>query len=172
MLGVLGAEWLRRSVGDRGPLIVACVLLLGIAEYAVAYPNTLAFFNAFAGGGGNGFRFLADSNVDWGQDLKPLKKWMDANGIQHINLGYFGTAAPKYYGIDCTYLWGTILPDDPVGPPRLPGYVAISVNLLNGVSFPPEQRDFYKPLRDREPAADIGHSIRVYRVEQPWWSPR
>ena len=110
MLGVLGAEWLRRSMGNRGPIIVAGVLVLGIAEYAAAYPNTLAFFNAFAGGGRNGFRYLADSNVDWGQDLKPLKKWMDANGVQHINLAYFGTAVPKYYGIDCTYLWGTILP--------------------------------------------------------------
>jgi hypothetical protein len=172
MLAVIGAEWLRRSLRTRGAVAVAAVLAIGTAEYALAYPNTLAFFNAFAGGGRNGFRYLADSNVDWGQGLKPLKKWMADNGVQHINLAYFGTAAPKYYGIDCTYIWGTTVPGvtpEMQGPPRLPGYVAISVNLLNGVPFSPDQRDFYKPLRHQEPVADIGHSIRVYKVERPWW---
>jgi hypothetical protein len=175
MLAALGAESLRRGLRSRGAIVVACILAAGIGEYALAYPNTLAFFNVFAGGGRNGFRSLADSNVDWGQDLKPLKKWMDANGVAHINLAYFGTAEPKYYGIDCTYIWGTTIPGvtpSMMGPPRLPGYVAISVTLLDGVPFQPEQRDFYKPLRDQEPVADIGHSIRVYRVERPWWSPR
>ena len=175
MIAVAGAESVRRGLRARGALVVSVVLVVATAEYALAYPNTLAFFNAFAGGGRNGFRYLADSNVDWGQDLKPLKKWMDANGVQHINLAYFGTAAPKYYGIDCTYIWGTISPGvtpEMQGAPRLPGYVAISVNLLNGVPFSADQRDFYKPLRDQEPVADIGHSIRVYHVEQPWWSPR
>jgi hypothetical protein len=37
------------------------------------------------------------------------------------------------------------------------------------VPFSPDQRDFYKPLRDQEPVADIGHSIRVYKVDRPWW---
>jgi hypothetical protein len=55
-----------------------------------------------------------------------------------------------------------------MGPPKLPGYVAVSVTLLNGVPFDQRQRDFYKPLRDREPAADIGGSIKVYWVEKPW----
>jgi hypothetical protein len=47
--------------------------------------------------------------------------------------------------------------------------VAVSVTLLNGVPFSERDRDFYKPLRDRPPAADIGGSIRVYWVEKPWW---
>ena len=36
---------------------------------------------------------------DWGQDLKGLKRWMDARGVREINLSYFGTASPEYYGI-------------------------------------------------------------------------
>ena len=41
--------------------------------------------------------------------------------------------------------------------------------LLDGVPFAERDRDFYKPLRDRPPVADIGGSIRIYWVEKPWW---
>jgi hypothetical protein len=59
-----------------------------------------------------------------------------------------------------------------MGAPDLPGYVAVSVTLLDGVTFGDDTRDFYKPLRDREPVATIGSSIRVYRVDAPWWPAR
>ena len=47
-----------------------------------------------------------------------------------------------------------------MGPPSLPGYVAVSVTLLDGVPFGERNRDFYKVVRDSEPVADIGGSIR------------
>jgi hypothetical protein len=89
-----------------------------------------------------------------------------------VNLAYFGVADPAYYGIDATHIWGTTIPGvtpSMMGPPRLPGHVAVSVTLLNGVPFGERDRDFYKPLRDRTPVADIGGSIRVYWVTEPWW---
>jgi hypothetical protein len=97
---------------------------------------------------------------------------MDANRVTHINLAYFGVADPAYYGIDCTYMGGTTIPGMTpamLRPPRLPGYVAVSTTLLDGVPFDERSRDFYKPLRDREPSADIGGSIKVYWVERQWW---
>jgi 4-amino-4-deoxy-L-arabinose transferase-like glycosyltransferase len=152
----------------------AAVALLAVAflEFASVYPNNLAFFNRAVGGPSQGFRWLADSNLDWGQALKPLKRWMDANRVTHINLAYFGVADPAYYGIDCTYMGGTTIPGMTpamLRPPRLPGYVAVSTTLLDGVPFDERSRDFYKPLRDREPSADIGGSIKVYWVERQWW---
>lgn len=147
-------------------------LALGLAEVSRAYPANLAFFNVLAGGPAGGYRYLADSNIDWGQDLKPLGRWMREHEVSHINLGYFGTAVPAYYGIDCTLIWGTTIPSVAphlVGAPKLPGYVAVSTTLLQGVPFEPRLRDFYKPLRDRTPAADIGGSIKVYWVDAPWW---
>jgi len=30
-------------------------------------------------------------------------------------------------------------------------------------------RRFYAPLEKLQPVTTVGHSIRVYRVEQPWW---
>ena len=62
-------------------------------------PHYLAYFNQIAGGPGNGYRCLVDSNLDWGQDLKGLKRYMDRNGITSIKLSYFGTVNPRQYGI-------------------------------------------------------------------------
>jgi 4-amino-4-deoxy-L-arabinose transferase-like glycosyltransferase len=172
VLAVVGARALADGGAKHGPAICAVLLAVAVLEFASVYPNNLAFFNRAVGGPSNGFRYLADSNIDWGQDLKPLKRWMDRNQVAHINLAYFGVADPAYYGIESTYLGGTTIPS--VTPammraPKLPGYVAVSTTLLNGVPFAERDRDFYKPLRDRPPAADIGGSIRVYWVEKPWW---
>jgi hypothetical protein len=156
----------------RATHIVVAVAVAASIELATAYPHTLAFFNALAGGPANGFRSLADSNVDWGQDLKPLKSWMQEHHVEQIGLAYFGTADPAYYGMNVRYMWGTTVPGigpDRMGPPSLPGYVAISVTLLDGVPFQEGARDFYRPLRESDPVANIGGSIRVYRVNSPWW---
>ena len=109
MIAVVGAHTLMRT-WSRGPTIVAALLAAGLLEFVSVYPNNLAFFNRAVGGPSNGYRYLADSNIDWGQDLKPLKAWMDRQGVSHINLAYFGTAEPEYYGINCTYIWGTTIP--------------------------------------------------------------
>jgi hypothetical protein len=141
-----------------------------VLEFVRAYPHCLAFFNQFVGGPRNGHKFLVDSNLDWGQDLKPLKTWMDRNDVQHINLSYFGTADPAYYQINCTHLPGTPFYDQQlIAKPRLPGYVAVSVTNLRGVYFDEDGRAFYRPLLDRAPSAVIGYSIHVYWVDREWW---
>ena len=176
MLAAMAAEWPIDALGSRrGTGTVAVLLVLAAAEFGRAYPSSLSFFNAAVGGPSRGYAYLADSNIDWGQDLKPLKAWMDRQGVDHINLAYFGVADPAYYRMNYTPIWGTTLPNlapGQIGPPKLPGYVAVSVTLLNGVPFPARERDFYKPLRDREPAADIGGSSRGYWVETPGWPAR
>jgi len=147
----------------------AVVVVVGgwIWSYASVYPNSLTFFNVLAGGPEHGLDYLADSNLDWGQHLKSLKHWMDRQGVSHINLAYFGQADPAYYHIDATLLPGTMLPGaDAVAKPTLPGYVAISATMLSGVYLPPAWRMLYDAFRDRAPAAEIGHSIYVYWVDQ------
>jgi hypothetical protein len=146
---------------------VAAVLVLGVAEVARAYPNTMAFFNQFVGGPANGYRYLADSNLGWGGNLKRLKRWMDRNGIEHVNLAYFGQADPDYYMIDCTHLPGApSFAIDQIARPRLPGYVAISPTIMHGVYAPAHWRLFYAPFQRLEPVAVIGNSMRVYWVER------
>lgn len=146
---------------------VAVVILAWGAEFARAYPHPLTFFNALAGGPQNGYRLLADSNLGWGQALKPLKAWMQDHHVAHVNLAYFGQADPAYYGIDCTHLPGApSFAIDAITRPRLPGYVAISATTLTGVYAPPEWRLFYAPFRVLEPVAVVGNSIRVFWVDR------
>jgi hypothetical protein len=165
MLCAVAVAWLLR----RGKGVVVAGIVVAALEFAAVYPSPLAFFNVFVGGPGHGDACLVDSNLDWGQDLKGLKRWMDAHDVKHINLCYFGTADPAYYGIDCTHLPGSGFTErNP--PPQLPGYVAISATNLRGVYFHEQLRQFYAPFLSMKPVAVIGYSIFVYRVEQPWWS--
>jgi hypothetical protein len=167
MVAVAGATiWISARHRAARPALAA-LTAYSIVTFALVYPDRLAFFNRFVGGPANGFRFLSDSNLDWGQDLKPLKKWMDQEGVDHINLAYFGTADPAYYGIECTHLPGAPTFAEPlIARPRLPGYVAISATIASGVYLDPRWRLFYRSFADRTPVADIGHSIRVYWVER------
>lgn len=165
------ASELLASKRRRGWIALGLLALFSLFEFGRAYPSNLAFFNLLVGGPANGSKYLVDSNLDWGQDLKPLKNWMDRNGVARINLGYFGSADPAYYQIDCTHLPGGAFcgAGQSESVLKFPGYVAVSVTILSGTYFDERGRAFYKALRDRKPVADIGHSIHVYWVDRPWW---
>lgn len=62
-----------------------------VAATVWAYPLYLQYYSELVGGARNGYKYLVDSNYDWGQDAKRLKRFLDARGIQHIYLDYFGT---------------------------------------------------------------------------------
>ena len=49
---------------------------------------------------------MADSNLDWGQDLKGVKNYMDKEKLPIIYFSYFGSA-PSYYGIRYQVVAGT-----------------------------------------------------------------
>jgi hypothetical protein len=206
----------------RKGLGVAVVALLAwhAAESLAIRPDYLAYFNQFAGGPSQGYRHLADSSLDWGQDLPALKAWLDAQGLQQPNpnvyLSYFGTARPEYYGIRSTRLMGFLDRRPPEPPPPLAGGVyCMSATILDVVShifYSPDTEQAYQAavknltvfaqasqdehawaaliqqtgdqfwrdlfvqfdqmrtgrlaafLRQREPDAQIGHSILVYRL--------
>ena len=154
-----------------GVAVVAALLAFWVQERVRVYPHDLAFFNSLAGGPDRGAEWLVDSNLDWGQDLKPLARWLEEHQIRRVNLAYFGTADPRYYGIDATYLEGSelLVPEEVLGRPELPGYVAVSETLLAGVYGDSSRREFYRGLERQQPVAVIGHSIRVYWVTKPWW---
>jgi hypothetical protein len=75
-------------------------LALGAAETIGNNPNHLAFFNRLAGGPENGWHLLVDSSLDWGQDVAPLGRWIQANrrADEPVYVSCFGTADPFYEG--------------------------------------------------------------------------
>jgi hypothetical protein len=164
----------RRGVWVKAGLSVLSLWYL--ASSLSIFPHYLSYFNELAGGPGNGARYLADSNLDWGQDLKGLKRYMEQQGIERVWLSYFGTANPDYYGIRYDALPGSVFPArQPIRPdlqalerlPRLPGTVAISVTNLQGVYLPfvGVTPGYFEAYRDVRPTARIGYSILVYRFE-------
>ena len=70
-----------------------------VAESMSIRPSYLAYFNQLAGGPSQGYLHLADSSLDWGQDLPSLKQWLDGERLQrggeNAYLSYFGTARPR-----------------------------------------------------------------------------
>lgn len=155
--------------------VVATLLLL---ETATIHPHYLSFFNQAAGGPGNGRNILIDSNIDWGQDLRRLQLWLAAHDIEQVNLGWFGTARPAYYGIRYTPLpglggvgqpaffdawWAAEKPFNPADPE--PGVYAISATSLWEFPLQDEDKTTYAWFRARRPDAQIGYSILIYEVE-------
>jgi hypothetical protein len=132
------------------------------------YPHYLAFFNELAGGPDNGWRYLVDANIDWGQDLKGLKRWMEDHDVERIKLGYYGEARPPYYGIDFEPLpsspdrWQHPLHHDLYFADPAPGLYAISANLIQGRAL--ADPETYAWFRAREPIDKVGYSIFIYDV--------
>jgi hypothetical protein len=141
--------------GGRVVLAVALVLHI-VPALRVADRGYLAYFNALAGGPDGGHHFLADSNLDWGQDLPRLAAWMKRGGVGRLQLGYFGSDEADRYGIVREDLptWGASRPQRPA-PQPFHGTIAVSANLLLGFLFAPED-DPYAFLRGRAPDARAG----------------
>jgi hypothetical protein len=99
------------------------------------HPHYLAYFNELIGDRKNMWRYLADSNVDWGQN--------DQAVVRDVARAAPGSVA--------------LVPASPVR-----GRVLVNVNSLVGVSAP---RERFAWLRDRfQPVDHIGYSWLIYDI--------
>ncbi len=130
------------------------------------YPHFLAYFNELVGGPQNGYIYVTDSNLDWGQELKRLNQFVEKNNIGEIYVDYFGGGSVQYYlGGKFKSWWGT---RDPKDIPQN-GWLAVSATFLQGGRGLPvpgfkEPTGYYGWLFKYEPVAVIGHSIFVYQI--------
>ncbi|HXF44358.1 MAG TPA: glycosyltransferase family 39 protein [Candidatus Paceibacterota bacterium] len=141
-----------------------------LAWYAVgtftASPYFLSYFNEIGGGTKNGYKYVTDSNYDWGQDLKRLKTFVEENNIKKIAVDYFGGGNPKHYLGNTYEGWWSAK-----GSPKEKDieWLAVSVNTLQGAlaKADPElnrkPEDEYSWLRGMEPVARAGTSIFIYK---------
>lgn len=156
-----------RAIGNvRWKGIAVALILAGQPMSALtSFPGYLSYFNVLAGGSEKGWRYLVDSNIDWGQDLPRLKKWMDRNHVALIHLAYFGTADPAAYGIRGPRMqvldWKT---PDRFESPKPGDHVAVSVTLLQGLFVRDDIAGYLRQLRTLHPVGKAGDSIFVFRV--------
>lgn len=159
-----------RLFSPRRALAIGMITIIGIALWI--YPSYLSYFNPLAGGPTNGYRVLMDSNIDWGQDLLRLKRWMNDNNVESVRLGWFGTADPEYYGITHEPLPGLGRdryfrlwwePPFNLNDPE-PGVYAISASNIWEPPLREEEKRIYAWFREREPDDRVGYSILIYHV--------
>jgi hypothetical protein len=159
-LFLIAGGTLARGVPAPGARLAAALVLLHVLVAAAATPGHLAYMNALAGPADARWRWLVDSNLDWGQELRRLHTYLARRGVEHVRLVYFGRVAPEVYGIDYS------VPNGPLGH----GTFAVSASLLAGRPYfiydhgtvydaPP---DAFAAFRGRTPTAVIGHSLFVY----------
>ncbi len=141
--------------------LVPAVMAVLLVENATIYPHYLAFFNIASGGPANGPAILLDSNIDWGQDIKKLKIFMDQTPGQKFCIEYFGSADLRYYKLPDPYIPKTA---DVEGRANANCMAAISATLLHDLYIP---KGSYQWLRQKTPLAKVGYSIYVYDLRKP-----
>ena len=160
----LGADYL---ISKRKWLTGAAVLLLALPwalMLGCTHPFYLAYFNELAGGPANGYKFLVDSNLDWGQDIKTLGEYLARRGSPPVVLSYFGAARPEAYGVKYTPL-GTYLENIFTGTGVKVNdmkeiLLAVSATNLQGVYYP--DKASFAWLKERKPVFAAGYSIFLY----------
>lgn len=157
-------------------VLAVCAFAWAVASSLAAYPHSLSYFNELAGGPRNGHNHLINSNIDWGQDLWELKRWLKENqGNKPLRMAY-----------DC-YLDAAALGLKFSLPPRSsdndrraitlsPALYAVSVNFLKGYPFGLStgagdmayaHRDDFSYFQTLKPIAMAGYSIYIYEIDVP-----
>ena len=179
----VAALWARTGLR---PIAVVLLSWYALGTCRVA-PHFLSFFNEFAGGPEFGYRYLVDSNCDWGQDLEELARLCRQLGLKRVKLSYFGSASPDDAGVPYVALPGvtccwsprewtlSLEPGDVVAVSvtnlmgvyyRLPGASAFPLQVsLEGV---PHEMPFVEAMtylqKHYRPFARAGYSIFLYRL--------
>ena len=156
---ILGLKWRR----FKRSFVVVVLFVWTIISVVSVWPSFLAYFNEIAGGPSNGYKFAVDSNLDWGQDILRLARFVEKNDIKEIKLDYFSGAPAEYYIKDAK-----IMSFDREAPQK--GWLAISASVLQGAckggKIPCSYNErAYTWLDQYQPVAKIGYSIFVYKIE-------
>ena len=86
-------EWVR-------PASIGAMCLALLTPVLAIWPHGLCYFNGFWGGPERGYRYLSDSNYDWGQGLDDLRRWEEKSGHTDVKIWYYG-ADPRLFASSC-----------------------------------------------------------------------
>ena len=142
---------------------ILVLTVIGLASWLVfssitSFPDYLAYFNELVGGPKNGYKYLDDSNIEWGQDLKRLRDYQIKNPGTKIAYSW-NKLSPEYYGINNLIpLNGANWWGNPKGLYAVNTFLLIRMQYLSTGRKDPSLNwlSLYKPV-DR-----IGYSFFVY----------
>jgi len=158
---------------SRNPKFVygfAVLLFWQFVTTVTARPGLIAYANEAWGGPSKTHLFLSDSNVDWGQQLKSVKYYLDTHPSQPCYFAYFAQGPVDFrdYGINChvlttgSALWTGLdtmrFGDDP----EISGTLLISDGVLEGADIPGKENPYAQFVRV-QPAATIDRGVYVYQ---------
>ena len=147
------------------PAIVVLPIMFvawAVADSWMTQPDYLAYFNEFAGS--HPERILAESDLDWGQDLDRLSRRLKELEVDHVSIKYFGTGALDTFS---SAAYNALLESAGLPPhstlsadvPTTHGYVAISLRYL---TLEYAKNGSFAWLKGRTPVEIIGKSIYLY----------
>lgn len=159
-------------------VLTASLLAWSILSSLLVYPHSTSYFNELAGGPKHGPAYLLFSNVDWGQDLFFLERWIkqqSPSSADPVYLAFENYYSPFEFGIEGIESWpfqkGHVVSEPEISA----GKYAISVNQLYESPWSLRNRDGSfgsidpRPLaylRQVEPIGRAGYSIRIFSAEQ------
>jgi len=137
---------------------------------AAARPGLLAYANEAWGGPSKTHLYLSDSNVDWGQQLKAVREYLETHPSQPCYFAYFAQGPVDFqdYGINClvlptgSALWAGLDTMRFDHNPNVSGTVLISDGVLAGADIPGKENP-YTQFGSIRPTAVIDQGVYVYR---------
>lgn len=129
-------HWLKTkhaAVFRRGAALMLAVWYVGLTLRT--FPYEISFFNELVGGPDGGYRYLSDSNVDWGQARDVVQAYAAAHPEAHTQ----PPAASFYPGA---------------------GQYIVTASYLQGIGL--KAPEAYAWFRQREPTAILAHSALIY----------
>jgi hypothetical protein len=147
------------------PLAITLVTLSAVSSLSV-HPYYISYFNTLSGGPENGWRLLGFSNIDWGQDILEVDKWLK----QHPD------RRPLVMDIDYFDMNGNLFDVPTSDPPQLPKDASIDevrksitetqwwiISVKKLYNFP--SHDGLEYLQQIEPVDKIAYAYHVYRID-------
>jgi hypothetical protein len=163
-------------------LLCGALLVFQVVSYAHSFPDEIAYANEAWGGPRHLYKFLGDSNVDWGQALYRVEDYAAAHNITDCWIAWFGVRKPSAAGLPCRllagpgYLEASDTELQPVLAEKFSGTIFVSDMLIDYDLYP------YLYFAQRPPDDVIAGSVLVYhgsfdlpeiaaerRASRGWW---
>jgi hypothetical protein len=121
IVAAIGIDNLLRAGSSSGLAFTSCCMLLGwfVLSSALSHPDYIAYSNELVGSEPE--TVIADSDLDWGQDMNRVGKRLQELGVRQIAFAPFILADFSKHG------WPTIVRSDPQTP--APGWNAVSITV-------------------------------------------